>query len=356
MGDTVINGQRATTIGPTPPPTTTPKSAPVTPPAPSAPERPADQAGTSKTGTATTALSLDAAPAKAAKREWISPHPKGTVFISYGYNRSAYTNSDIRMKGNGYDFTLHDATARDKPSFGTIGNWAQNVLKTNIDVPQTNYRIGYMINDRTWIGFSGDHMKYKMKEQNVKITGHVSPEASKEFAGTFNGETVAVGKPGTILSDLQHCDGLNNAFIEVGTFLPIAQNRKGSMSLEGYGHIGAGVVITDTRANVFSRTEDGSIDMGEHGHENPNGFMSETGDHSHRHTHVGFILDGAGVSAGVGMRATFFKRAFIDAGIKGGVDRLMGFHSHDEGKGYQTIGFIQPNLQIGIQHTFGGKK
>lgn len=40
---------------------------------------------------------------------------KGKFFISWGGNRESYTKSDIHFKGDDYDFTIHDATAKDKP-------------------------------------------------------------------------------------------------------------------------------------------------------------------------------------------------------------------------------------------------
>ncbi|MDO5614926.1 MAG: hypothetical protein Q4G16_01960, partial [Cruoricaptor ignavus] len=47
---------------------------------------------------------------------------KGQVFAFWGWNFAAYSNSDIRFKGNGYDFMLHDVVARDRQTpfkFGT---------------------------------------------------------------------------------------------------------------------------------------------------------------------------------------------------------------------------------------------
>ena len=41
---------------------------------------------------------------------------KGSYYITWGYNRSAYANSDIRFVGPGYDFTLLNAKALDAPT------------------------------------------------------------------------------------------------------------------------------------------------------------------------------------------------------------------------------------------------
>ena len=41
---------------------------------------------------------------------------KGQMLIFWGWNRAAFSNSDIHFKGNGYDFVLHKVVAHDRPS------------------------------------------------------------------------------------------------------------------------------------------------------------------------------------------------------------------------------------------------
>lgn len=354
MGDSTIKGLPTTTVvtGPTSPPQTPPATALALPPAEPAAKAPGDQlGGTSKAGSAAPTVSLG----EPAKTEKQSPHPKGTIFASYGYNRDNFTRSTVHFTGDGYDFTLHNVTAQDKPAFeGSLSNWAANVFKTHPDVPMTNYKVGFFITDRTSIAFAGDHMKYHMRPQTAMVTGHVSPEANQQFAGDHNGME-SVGHAGDIVSDLQHCDGLNLAAIELTHFVPIVQTQNGNAALEGFGSVGAGVMITDTRANVFSETADGTYDGGVAGHENLNGFLSEHG--NHQHTHTGFVLDGFGMSAATGVRATFFKHAYIEAGVKAGFSSLHGFHTIDAGRGAQNIGWLQKNLAVGVQFPIGqGKK
>lgn len=40
---------------------------------------------------------------------------KGTWSFQWGYNRDSYTQSDISFHGPGYNFTLKDVVAKDKP-------------------------------------------------------------------------------------------------------------------------------------------------------------------------------------------------------------------------------------------------
>ncbi|MBC7543459.1 MAG: hypothetical protein H7338_12080, partial [Candidatus Sericytochromatia bacterium] len=257
-----------------------------------------------------------------------SPHPKGTFAVSYGYNRAAYTHSDVRFKGEGYDFTLNNVAASDKPAFGgSLSQWAKEVLTTHPDIPQANYKLSYFVNDRTAISLTGDHMKYRMRPgQTVAVTGHVSPpahgtahgadggapeyadlfaQAQGDFAGTYNHTPMTVGQPGTIVSDLQHCDGLNAIQVDLSHYVPLAQSKNGKFAIEAFGSVGAGVYVTDTRANVFSMTADGSYDSGQ-SQESGHGFISAIG-HDKKHTHAQFVVDGFGASVGAGFRATPFK-------------------------------------------------
>lgn len=47
-------------------------------------------------------------------------HNKGKFFVFWGGNRGYYSKSDIQFKGNGYNFTLSDVEALDRPKAGTL--------------------------------------------------------------------------------------------------------------------------------------------------------------------------------------------------------------------------------------------
>ncbi len=358
MRDMCVN--KPVGIGPaagptTPPPTTPAQTLECTTDTTTVPKAPGDQVSVLKAAnTVSQPVSLMGSepPAKAEKQ---SPHPKGTIFADYGYNRDNYSNSTVHFTGDGYDFTLHNVTAQDKPAFGgSLSNWAGNVLKTHPDIPQANYRVGFFITDRTSISFSGDHMKYHMRPQQANVTGHVSQSANQQFAGDHNGME-GVGHSGNIVSDLQHCDGLNLAAIELAHYVPIVQTQNGNAALEAFGTVAAGVMITDTRANVFSETSSGEYDGGAPP-PNQGGWTNQVGGAEHAHTHAGFVLDGFGASAGAGVQATFFKHMYIRAGVKTGFSSLHGFHTIDAGRGSQNIGWVQRDIAIGMQFPIGQHK
>lgn len=98
---------------------------------------------------------------------------KGTFYVAWGYNRDWYSKSTIHFKNNtseNYDFTFHDARASDKPDFDNF------YVPNNLTVPQYNFNIGYLFNDkRNWgVELSWDHLKYVVNDNQImRVTGQV---------------------------------------------------------------------------------------------------------------------------------------------------------------------------------------
>lgn len=112
----------------------------------------------------------------------------GTLFFYWGYNRSYYTQSNIRFVGENYDFTLKNVVAKDRPD-----PFKANVYfnPTTITVPQYNARLGYYINDKWAISFGVDHYKYVMQDQNhVLLNGFIAQGVDTNWAGNYNDEPV----------------------------------------------------------------------------------------------------------------------------------------------------------------------
>ena len=87
-------------------------------------------------------------------------HRKGSFYFYWGWNKSAYTKSDITFTGNDYNFTLYDVVADDRQSPLSANIYLN---PANITIPQYNMRIGYFFNDKYNISFGVDHMKYVMR-------------------------------------------------------------------------------------------------------------------------------------------------------------------------------------------------
>ena len=128
-------------------------------------------------------------------------HNKGKFFISWGGNRDTYTKSDITFKGKDYNFTLYDVSAHDKPK----GWHVDYINPARMTIPQTNFRMGYFINDHYSIAIGWDHMKYVMfQNRAVNINGYYPNEGSYDEV-LPNGQVLLTEK----FLTYEHTDGLN---------------------------------------------------------------------------------------------------------------------------------------------------
>jgi len=100
---------------------------------------------------------------------------KGKIFFHWGYNFSSYAKSDIHFTGPGYDFTIHDVKASDRPTKLSM----TYINPAKLTIPQFNFHFGYFIKDNYSISIGWDHMKYVVDiPQTVRISGYINEEIS----------------------------------------------------------------------------------------------------------------------------------------------------------------------------------
>ncbi|GAL81001.1 putative outermembrane protein [Algibacter lectus] len=103
---------------------------------------------------------------------------KGKFFVSWGGgNRDSFSKSDIHFEGDNYNFTIKDATARDKPK-----GWHLDYINpTRMTIPQTNFKMGYFISDKYSISLGLDHMKYVMENEKTRtLSGYIDLPTRKK--------------------------------------------------------------------------------------------------------------------------------------------------------------------------------
>ena len=243
-------------------------------------------------------------------------HNKGKFFIYWGGNRDTYTKSDIHFKGADYDFTLQDVIADDKPK----GWHVDYINPARMTIPQTNFRVGYFINDHYAVSVGVDHMKYVMRQDQI-----VNYSGNYPNAGTF-GEIAGPNQLKLTENFLtfEHTDGLNYVNTEIARYDDISKLFKLPNTdkfqiniLEG---VGVGLLFPKTNAKVFSKER-----------------------------HDDYHVSGYGVSAKVGLNLTFFKHYFIQTELKGGYidmsDIKTTFDASD--KASQNFFFLQKIIAFG---------
>lgn len=214
-------------------------------------------------------------------------HNKGKFYFFWGGNRENYSKSDIHFKGNDYDFTLYDVAAHDKPK----GWHIDYINPMRITIPQTNFRMGYFINDHYNISLGVDHMKYVMTQNQAPIIGGAIGD-EYPYAGVYLGNQ-AIDLTDESFLTFEHTDGLNYVNTEfsrvddVSNVFKIKNTDKFQINLtEG---IGAGILYPKTNTKLLEKER-----------------------------HDDFHISGFGVAAKVGLNFTFYKHFFIQTELKGG--------------------------------------
>lgn len=212
-------------------------------------------------------------------------HNKGKFFVSWGGNRDNYSKSDINFKGTDYDFTIYDVTSHDRPK----GWHIDYINPSRMTIPQTNFRLGYFINDHYSIAVAVDHMKYMMN-QDIAVN----------YTGTYpnrNSFGEAIADNQVLLTEkfltFEHTDGLNYVHTEfsrhddISKWFKISDTDKIQVNFtEG---IGVGILYPKTNAKVFNKER-----------------------------HDDYHVSGYGASIKAGLNVTFFKHFYIQTEVKGG--------------------------------------
>jgi hypothetical protein len=241
---------------------------------------------------------------------------KGRVYILWGWNRAAYTKSNISFSGSDYDFTLKKVMAHDRPSSFSYHNYFQ---MDRLTIPQTNFRVGYFIKRDIAVSFGFDHMKYVMtQDQTVFMTGVIEQEGS--FKGNYSGDK----KLTSDFLTFEHTDGLNYINVEGEKYFNLYHDDASNKLMI------AGVLMprTDVKLLNYERNDQ-------------------------------FHIAGFGVSGKAGIQATFFKHLVIKLENKYGYINMPDILLHKKGipgTAKQAFFFAAVDGMIGGSFTFRHKR
>lgn len=215
---------------------------------------------------------------------------KGKFFVSWGGNRAKFSDSDIHFRGPGYDFTLSDVKASDKPK-----GWHIDYINPGrITIPQTNAKIGYFISDHYSVAIGMDHMKYVMDQnQMVNMSGFIDLPGDEE-GSAFNGVYENIPQEMTKgFLQFEHTDGLNYIYAEFSRFDDISSlfniQNTDIFQVNITEGIGGGLLYPRTNTTLLSKER-----------------------------YDEFHIAGYGISLNAGLQLHFFKHFFIRGDLKGG--------------------------------------
>jgi len=244
---------------------------------------------------------------------------KGKMYAFWGWNRGWYSNSDIHFTGNNYDFTLNNVQARDRQSPFSPGLYFN---PSTITIPQTNFRLGYFINDKYDISFGVDHMKYVMvQDQNTQITGDINDGTN--YDGSYSNEDIVL--TGNFLK-YEHTDGLNYLNVEITRNEDLLELvkldvNKDKFQLDFLVGVGIGALMPKSNVTLWNNQR-----------------------------HDDFHFAGYGIGAKTGLNATFFKHFFIRTEYKIGFINMPDIRTSPDisDKASQHFTFTQWNYNVGV--------
>lgn len=246
---------------------------------------------------------------------------KGKIFVSWGWNRSAYTDSDIRFKGDDYNFRLHKVVAKDRPTPFSM----RYFNPTKMTIPQYNFRIGYFFNPKYSISFGFDHMKYVVQQiQTVNISGNIGGPYSNQD-GSYNNEPINLTED---FLQFEHTNGLNYLNLELRRMDNILGQRQLKIKnidiniIEG---IGAGVLYPKSDVKLMN------YDRNDQWH-----------------------IAGYGLDVVAGLNVTFFKHFFVQGEVKGGYINMPDILTTNfkQDRASQHFFFAQANANFGVIFKF----
>ncbi|MDI5897778.1 hypothetical protein [Flavobacterium yafengii] len=243
-------------------------------------------------------------------------HNKGKFFVSWGGNRDSYSKSDVTFRGKDYNFTLENIQAHDKPK-----GWHVDYLNpARMTIPQTNFRLGYFINDHYSVAIGVDHMKYVMtQDKAVNIDGYYPNPGS--YNELLPNNQVLLTEEFLVY---EHTDGLNYVNTEfsrhddISAIFKIGNTDKIQVNLtEG---VGFGLLYPKTNTTLLGKER-----------------------------HDDFHVSGYGTSLKAGLNVTFFKHFYIQGELKGGYINMQDIRTtkSSEDTASQDFFFFQRIIAVG---------
>lgn len=243
-------------------------------------------------------------------------HNKGKFFVSWGGNRDSYTKSDVTFRGKDYNFTIDNMVAHDKPK----GWHVDYINPARMTIPQTNFRMGYFINDHYSIAIGVDHMKYVMtQDQTANLTGTIA--ANTPYDGVYKNTPTVMTEAFLMY---EHTDGLNYVNTEfsrhddISSLFKIRNTDKIQVNLtEG---VGVGLLYPKTNTTLLGKPR-----------------------------HDDFHVSGYGTSLKAGLNITFLKHFYVQGELKGGYINMQDIRTtqSNEDSASQDFFFFQRIIAFG---------
>lgn len=247
---------------------------------------------------------------------------KGSYYFYWGYNRSAYTKSNLRCIGEGYDFTMENLKAHDNPE-----RFNPNVYfnPKKLTIPQFNVRFGYFFKDNWSLSLGYDHMKYVMNNnQLVNLYGHIDEGISDQWSGDYTGEEMKTNEK---FIHYENSDGLNYMRLELSRYQQLVSVGENNwLRINAQLGMSSGFILSFNDFNFGNQFDRRTIS-----------------------------ISGYGISLSGGFRLDFFDSFFLQTNVVGGMihqTKVKTRPNDDFSHARQFFGFTASETVLGFAWKF----
>lgn len=248
---------------------------------------------------------------------------KGNIYFYWGYNRAAYTKSNLHFNGPGYDFTFEHAKSHDRQE----KNILTYINPATISIPQFNMRLGYNFWNHYSISIGTDHMKYIMQDdQTVTMTGTIAPGTDPYWSGTY------LHTPTFLAHDHIHYEnsnGMNYVSVRGSRIDQWYKTKKtGWFALTTIFSVSGGMIVS------FNDWHFGGVN-----------------------TIATVSASGFGFAGHAGLRLEFWKHIYLQTNVSGGFIDQTHVKTRPNGPDYakQKLGYIATETVFGVMFYIRGK-
>ena len=264
-------------------------------------------------------LSVVFQPALAQRKSKLNTNGQGTLFAQVGYNRSAYSNSNVALNGNNYDLVLNNTIIKDNLEGKGMGSFLSS------SSPQISIKLGYFIKPK-WaltLGFDRYNTFFE-NNQTVGLEGTFAPEGHSNFSGAVNEDILLTRDQ----FNIEQSGGINFFSIGVQRNDQHFKSRKAEFAFHTLYGIQVGPLLTQV-----DYTYDGFTAPG----------VSS--------------LSGIGAAANIGIRLQFMQYIYLQLELEGGIlnQNNIKLSSNGSTTGKQVVGFISPSVHLGFNILAGSK-
>lgn len=249
----------------------------------------------------------------AQRKAKLNTNGKGTLFGYFGYNRSAYSSSDVNFSSTNYDFTAGEMAFSDNEEEAGMGEYF------NTSSPQFNFHIGFFVANKWAITLGMDRLNYfSRSDQNVTLDGAFSPDAHSDFSGPYQNHEVSINRSQLYLKQQGGVNYVRFGLLRVDQ---LYKSKKAEFAINTIAGIGIGALFSG-----LDYTFDNST------------VQNVTS------------LSGFGLSGHFGVRLDFFQHIFLQASLSGGLlnQGNIQLNTASSATASHKMGYISPEISLGF--------